>query len=137
MILNYIIFPYYFYYYHYESNKQFVIVPNYLAIWIQKHLLDFFLKATFFCNLDSIFLNFLSGEQQLLLRFYLKHINTIIPREFLCLVYLCLCVSLGLAMWHLCYLIIFFSIATNNTQKTCMRKANKFQIAKVQPRGVA
>ena len=39
-------------------------------------------------------------------------------------------------MFFRIYPIIFSSIATNNVIKTWMKKANNFQIAKVQPQGV-
>ena len=45
----------------------------------------------------------------MLLRCSLMHITTIIPRNILCLVYLCPCPSLGLFMPYLCDLFFIFS----------------------------
>ena len=104
-----------------------------MTSWIQTHN---FLWATLFFNSASVFLNFSSVGRQMLRKCYLIHININIPRDFLCLVYLCLFLGFGLSILYLCDLIMFFSIFTNNIQKTCLKKANSFQIANVQQQGV-
>ena len=132
IVINNIV-PCHFYHSHYELNKQAINDQSSVTSWIQTHN---FLWATLFFNSASVFLNFSSVGRQMLRKCYLIHININIPRDFLCLVYLCLFLGFGLSILYLCDLIMFFSIFTNNIQKTCLKKANSFQIANVQQQGV-
>ena len=92
-------------------------------------------------------------EFQMLLRSCLIQITVIILRHILCVAYLSKCLGLGLFVifslffnviynipsfkqMHL-FLYIFYNISYYFLMITWMKKANNFQIAKIQPQGVA
>ena len=65
-------------------------------------------KQYFFTTQPQCCLIFLWVELQVLFRCCLIHINTIMQKHFLCLLYLCPCLNLGLYMSHLCDLLFIF-----------------------------
>ena len=121
-----------------------------------------FYKEHFFLTPPQCCLTFSWIELHMLLRCCLIHITIIMVGYVLHLIYLCLCLTLGLFMlylWNLFsifslilkainyiyshknkrtrFLDIFHNISYYLWMITWMKKANHFQIAEVQPQGVA
>ena len=69
-----------------------------------------FFKSNAFFKSTLVLLNFSWIELQMLLRCCLIHITIIILRNKLYLVYLCLCLDLGLFISYLCDLFFIFSL---------------------------
>ena len=115
----------------------------------------FYQQRLFFSTKPHCCLNFSWIELQMLLRNSLVHITIIVLRHILYLVYLCSCLGLGLFMWYLLDLFFFiFSLIFIVIHHiipfkrmhlffvhfleyylwmiTSMKKANNFQIVKVQ-----
>ena len=84
-----------------------IIIIN--LFWELKNLKEkhtrFFSKQRFFPTQPQCCLTYSWIELQMLLRFCLIHITTIIPKYFLYLLYVCLCLELGLFMTN--YMIYF------------------------------
>ena len=110
-----------------------------------------FYKESFLSTRLQCCLTFSWVEFQLLLKCFLIHISIVIPKHFL---YLCPCLNLGLFMPCLCglfFIFIFIMINRINTDTlvisqntsyyfwmiTWIKNVNNFQMAKVQPPGVA
>ena len=123
----------------------------------------FFYNQRYFSTQPQCCLTFSWIELQMLLRCCLIHITIIILRHILYSVYLCPCLGVGLFILFFCALLFIFSLffisVTHITSlkethlsfvyflKFCVffifwmikwiKKANNFQIVKIQPQGVA
>ena len=76
--------------------------------WLRKLVHAFFYKLQFFSTQPQCCLTFSWIKFQMLLRFCLIHKSIIILGDFLYLLYLCLCLYLGLFLSYLCNLCFIF-----------------------------